>query len=143
MFLNGLEGMFPSQLRKLADDLKQKLRSAQSDGARSTWKARLQAVEDKLLGGRVADQARPQAPTVAPTIARPELTPQEILEGALYLESTGKIHLATEEQREALKRYRLEQPQESKSIERAGASSSSPAVGSNHKYRKKTKGRKS
>ncbi len=97
-----LEGQFPSKLRRLAEDLKARFRAARSDNARKEWKRRIEAVEERLLGGKVPDAPKP-APVSASAPAPKEPTHEQILEGARYLVSIGKEQMMTEAQRAALK----------------------------------------
>jgi len=98
-----LEGQFPSKLRRLAEDLKARFRSARSDNARKEWKRRMEAVEERLLGGKVPDAPKPAPVAVAPVPAPREATLEELLDGARYLVATGKTQLLTAAQRAALK----------------------------------------
>jgi hypothetical protein len=102
-WLKGLEGQFASKLRKLQDELKGKLASARSDGARREWKRRLTAVEEALLGGAVKDEAPPKPkPTRKASEAKP-LNEAELLESARNAVALGSKFL-TEGQRAVLQR---------------------------------------
>jgi hypothetical protein len=102
-WVKGLEEMYPSNLRKLQKDLDARFRAARSDNARREWKRRIEAVDERLLGGKVPDAPKP-APVVRPALAPKEPTPEDILEGARYLVSIGKTEMLTKAQRSALQR---------------------------------------
>jgi len=98
----GLEGMFPSKLRRLQADLQQRFRSARTEEARREWERRLKVVEERLLGGTVADVPKPKPVRAAPPPPE-DPTPEQVLNSARFLISIGKEKSLTKCQLAALK----------------------------------------
>lgn len=83
-----VETMFPSKLRKLQGELKEKLATARTNQARHEWKRRLAVVDERLLGGKVEDAPQPKPAAPAPKPKEP--TSEDRIAGARYLMSLGK-----------------------------------------------------
>ena len=87
-WLSSLDGMYPSKLRKLRDDLKASFRAARKEEAKKVWQWRIDAVEERLLGGKVEDSPKP--PEVVQVSTFSEETRQYLRDQAQHLINLGK-----------------------------------------------------
>jgi hypothetical protein len=103
-FKKSLEGEFPRELKALKAELKAELSKADDAERHLFFKARLAAVDAKLLGGTPPPNTK-SAPKAAPAKAMPpsKLTDDELIAHVEYCIGAKKLALVTAEQRQRVR----------------------------------------